>query len=356
VELDVCPLTATPMLAGTRPRGSQLGRIIEDRVDEAHVLSWPGALESFIPVHDTGGYDRARTPFGRFEHRLEQIKGTAGRSPAHRGELRISFDAPRFPPDPCLDFLFVRYDLARPSLTDPAFVVPSERLRAVCTPRACAHCRKTHWDFIANPAATSHDRARPFQVALRELALIRWSVGAPQSPPELSLLPVESGPFFERRFDADFLATSTGGEILLASDPDLFGRDRLIVDKRGYRWASLAIKGATQPVGTSNTFEVQVPRATFRAHPRHFLLIQYYDRVRARLHPWSWLLPSPTFAALATVSGRHLQFSSSLRAPNRWSPYRIPTDAVAARLRSALRKRSPSPLRGGIKGGGQPRK
>ncbi len=338
MELDVCPSRADPALAGLRPQGSQLGKIIEDRVDEAHVLSWPGPLETYVPVHDTGGYDRARTPFGRFEHRLEQIKGTAGRSAVHADEVRISFDVFVLHPDPVLAFLFVHYSLEQRALLDPLWVVPSDRLREVCTPRACTHCRTTHWDFTASPAATSHDRARPFQVGVRELALARWSPTRLElSAAELSLLPVESGPFFERRFDADFLQSSAGEEILLASDPDLFGRDRLVLDKRTYRWASLAIKGATQRVGASSSFEVQVPAHTFRAHPRHFLLIQYYDRERAALHPWSWFLPSPTFAALATVSGPHLQFSSSLHAiANRWSPYRIPTEEVAARFRAAV--------------------
>jgi hypothetical protein len=338
LELNVCPLTAGLESATWRPRGTQLGHLVEERVDEAHVLSWPGLLETYTPLHDTGGYDRARTPFGQFDHRLEQIKGTGGRSPTHAGEVRISFNAPALVPDRCLSLIFVRYDLAARQLVDPAWVVPSRRLSEVCSRRRCARCRTAHWDFTANPAGLARDRAHRYQVRLADLALARWPE-PPQATTKqrLALLPIESGTFFEKRFDADFLETSAGEEILLQSDPDLFGRDRLAFAKGDYRWASLAIKGSTQRVGASTNIEAQVPLSTFRAHARHFLLFQHYDRGRAALHLSSWLVPSPDFARLATRSGPHLQFSSSLQSvDNRWRPYRIPTAEAAARFRAAI--------------------
>jgi hypothetical protein len=303
------------------------------------VLSWPGLLETYKPLHDTGGYDRARTPFGQFDHLLEQIKGTAGRSLVHAGEVRISFNAPVLVPGRCLSLVFVRYDLAARQLVDPAWIVPSLHFDKVCSRRRCARCRTTHWDFTANPAGSARDRAHRYQVGLADLALARWSK-PPQATTKqrLALLPIESGTFFEKRFDADFLETSSGQEILFQSDPDLFGRDRLAFTKGDYRWASLAIKGSTWRVGASTSIEAQVPVSTFRAHARHLLLFQHYDRAAAALHPLSWLVPSPAFARLATRSGPHLQFTSSLRTTkNRWSQYRIPTAEVAARLRHAMR-------------------
>jgi hypothetical protein len=320
-----------------RPRGSQLGHLVEERVDEAHVLSWPGLLETYTPLHDTGGYDRARTPFGQFDHLLEQIKGTAGRSLVHAGEVRISFNAPVLVPDSRLSLIFVRYDLAARQLIDPAWVVSSRRFGEVCSRRRCARCRITHWDFTANPGGSARDRAHRYTVGLADLALARWPKPAEAATRQrLALLPIESGTFFEKRFDGDFLETSAGEEILLQSDPDLFGRDRLAFTKADYRWASLAIKGSTRRVGASSSIEAQVPVSTFRAHARHFLLFQHYDRARAALHPWSWMVPSPDFARLATRSGPHLQFSSSLRlVKNRWSPYRIPTAEAAGHFRAA---------------------
>src|SRR4030081_595196 len=53
-----------PPAGSWRPSDAELGWIIENRVDEAHILSWPGPLEIYVPVHDTGGYDRARAPLG----------------------------------------------------------------------------------------------------------------------------------------------------------------------------------------------------------------------------------------------------------------------------------------------------
>jgi len=337
VELDVCPLLM-PSATARRPRGSELGKIVEDRVDEAYVLSWPGPLETFVPLHDTGGYDRIRTPLGAFRHKYDQIKGTAGRSPAHPREVRITFDLMVLHPHPDVALEFVHYGLEQRGLLEPAWVVPSDRARAVCTPRRCGHCDRVHWDFTANPSGTSRDRASRFQVALRELALARWTPPSDAvAAPALSPLPLESGPFFERHFDAAFLETAQGNEILAAPSPDLFGRDRIGVDKVTYRWASLAIKGATQLVAPSHNIEAQVPIATFHAHPRHYLLFQYYDRAAGKLHPWCWLVPSTRFAQLATRSGSHLQFSSTINpTTNRWTPFRVPTAEVAAAFRARV--------------------
>lgn len=318
-----------------RLRGTELGRLIEARVDEANILSWPGPMETYVPVHDTGGFDRIRTPFGRFEHRFEQIKGTAGRLPSHPDQVRISFDLAIQHPD--VDFEFIRYDFDARGLKDPAWIVPGDRLHEVCTRRKCTRCRTTHWDFIANPAPSARDRAAPFKVPLREIALRRWKPsGLEASGQALSRLPLESGPFFERYFDALFLESSEGDEVLAAPDPDVFGRDRIAFAKKTLRWASLAIKGSTEIVGRQS-IEADVRLATFVPHPRHFLLFQHYHRPRKAMHPWSWLVPSPDFERLATRSGAHMQFRTTLNLiDNRWAPYRLPTAEVALRFRETL--------------------
>lgn len=340
MELNICP-AISPLLAADpwRLRGSQLGRIVEAAIDAAYTLSWPGPLETFLPIHDTGGYDRVRTPFGRFEHHFEQIKGTAGRSPSHGDEVRISFDHGPLEPHRTLTFTFVRYDLDDWTPLDPTWRVPSSRLLEVCTRRRCPQCRRVHYDFTANPSGLSHDRARRFQVSLRELAPTLWSPAPAIALDQLSLLPIESGPFFERHFDAAMLETASGDEILLASDPDQFGRDRLLASKRTLHWVSLAIKGSTQVVGASHNMEVAVRQATFTPHPRHLLLFQHYDRQAEHLHDWSYLVPSQDFLRLATRSGGHLQFSTSLLAqrPNRWTPYRVRTAHVPDAVRRYLR-------------------
>ncbi len=339
MELNVCPATSGSLAADPwRLRGSELGRIVEAAVDASYTLSWPGPLETFVPIHDTGGYDRARTPFGRFNHQFEQIKGTAGRSPSHADEVRISFDQGPVEPHRALKFTFVRYDLERWTPVDPVWRVPSSRLLEVCTRRRCNQCQRVHYDFTANPSALSRDRAHRFQVSVRELAATLWSPGQAAALDRLSLLPVESGPFFERHFDAAMLETASGDEILMASDPDQFGRDRLLVSKRTLAWVSIAIKGSTQLVRASHNMEVAVREATFIPHPRHLLLFQHYDRGPGHLNEWSYLVPSVVFAELATRSGGHLQFSTSLLAqrPNRWTPYRVLTANVPAAMRRHL--------------------
>jgi hypothetical protein len=90
-----------------RPGDAQLGWIIENRIDEAYVLSWPGQLETWVPVHDTGGYDRARAPVGSYNFRLDQIKGTAS---LHSGnQVHLSFDTPALHPRANLNFTFVYF-------------------------------------------------------------------------------------------------------------------------------------------------------------------------------------------------------------------------------------------------------
>jgi len=91
-----------------RPGDDQLGWIVENRVDEAHILSWPGQVENWVPLHDTGGYDRARAPLGSYDYRLDQIKGTAS---LHSGnQVRISFNTPALHPRRHVDFTFMHYD------------------------------------------------------------------------------------------------------------------------------------------------------------------------------------------------------------------------------------------------------
>ena len=340
MELDACPVAPSRASNSWRPQGTQLGRLIENRIDEAYVLSWLGPLEIFVPVHDTGGYDRARTPFGAFDHRLEQIKGTASRFASHPNEVRITFDAPALHPHADLDLLFAAYDLPARDLTSPLWRVPSLSMEEVCTSYQCSACRRTHWEFVAHPSPSSRDRARRFQVAVEQLAPSRWPKLAPGFAREsLSSVPAESGAFFERRFDADFLAAATGDEILLAPDPDLHGRDRLAFTKKTGRWASLAIKGTSVSQG-SDLVVVNVRVATFRPHPRHFVLIEHFDRASMAFHRWSWLVPSTEFQRLATGRGPDLFFASSLHSTgNRWAPYRVPTEEVGARFVAALHAR-----------------
>src|SRR5207237_8666633 len=124
----------TPFLRSThvrqagswRPDGAQLGWIIENRIDEAYVLSWPGQLETYVPLHDTGGYDRARAPLGSYDFRLDQIKGTASTHQANVVEL--GFNTPALHPRRHLDFTVARFDLKIRDLVDPAWLFSSTRL------------------------------------------------------------------------------------------------------------------------------------------------------------------------------------------------------------------------------------
>jgi len=75
-----------------------LGWIIENRLDEAYLLSWPGELETYIPLHDTGGFDRARAPLGSYDWRVDQVKGT---TKLHgENQVRIAFGTPAERPLP----------------------------------------------------------------------------------------------------------------------------------------------------------------------------------------------------------------------------------------------------------------
>jgi hypothetical protein len=46
-------------------------------------------------------------------------------------------------------------------------------------------------------------------------------------------------------FDAAFLQAATGDEVLMAAQPDVFGRHRLAFSKSTGAWASIAIHGGT---------------------------------------------------------------------------------------------------------------
>ena len=335
-----------------RPSEAQLGWIIENLVDEAYILSWPGQLEIYVPLHDTGGYDRARAPLGSYDYRLDQIKGTA--SVYEKNKVEIGFTTPTLHPNPNLDFTFVDLHLPTRQLLDPAWLVPSEDLAKVCSPTSPRLRRGPGWLFSADRSGLARDRAAKYQVAVRELAAARrWSILPPtgansSSPlagegrgggfiPRVSGNPIETGAFFERHFDAAFLEAASGDEVLLAAAPDNFGRHRLAFSKESGRWASIAVHGSAAASAT-NLIQANIHAATFFPHPRHYILVQHYDRGRAGWYPWSWFMRSTDFAKLASGKGPYLLFTTTLNPQrvNRWTPYRIPTATAAAAFQSAL--------------------
>jgi hypothetical protein len=327
-----------PPTRGWRPSDAQLGWIIENRVDEAYILSWPGPLEIYVPVHDTGGYDRARAPMGSYDFRLDQIKGTT--SLRSGNQVHLSFDTPALHPRANLDFTFVYFDLATRGPADPAWQVPSLHLDRVCTPVPGHH--DARWMFSASRSGLARDRASKYQIAMRDLAgSHRWSVLPPKaSLPTVSAQPLEANAFFKRAFDAAFLQAATGDEVLMAAQPDVFGRHRVAFSKSTGAWASIAIHGGTATPST-DLIQANIHTATFVPHPRHFILIQHFDAQAAQWYPWSWLIPSTDFARLAAGKGAYLLFTTTLNPAhaNRWTPFRIPTGDAAKTFQSQLHRR-----------------
>lgn len=309
-----------------RPGDAQLGWIIENRIDEAYLLSWPGPLEIYVPVHDTGGYDRARAPMGTYDFRLDQIKGTAS---LHSGnQIKIGFTAPALHPRKGLDFTFAYFDLAARDVPDPLFKVPSTELDSVCNRVAGPHGAR--WEFVANRSGLAHDRAAKYQMGLRDLAAsCGWSV-LPAHPFSVSTQPIETNTFFKRHFDAAFLEAATGNEVLMAAQPDVFGRHRVAFSKSTGRWASLSIHGGTS-TSLTDLIQANIHRAMFSPHRCHYILIQHYDGRRHEWYPWSWLIRSTDFVKLARGKGAYLLFTTTLNPEhvNRWTPFRTPTRDVA---------------------------
>lgn len=317
-----------------RPGDAQLGWIIENRLDEAYLLSWPGELETYIPLHDTGGFDRARAPLGSYDWRLDQVKGT---SKLHgENQVRIAFGTPALHPRRHVDFTFLYYDLRTRELLDPAWLLPSLKLDEVCVPDKASAGRRV---FTASRSGVTRDAAARYQVSIRELAVARgWSLVPSATPVAgVSANPVETGAFFERHFDAAFLEVATGDEVLMASTPDNAGRHRLVFSKQTGRWASIAVHGSTVSNSTQ-LIQANIHRATFFPNPRHYILVQHYDRDAATWHPWSWFIPSTDFANLARGQGAFLLFTTTLNTGhvNRWTPYRVPTHQVASIFRRTL--------------------
>ncbi|MEA2669627.1 MAG: hypothetical protein QOJ33_2561, partial [Chloroflexota bacterium] len=301
-------LGSDPPTGSWRPGDAQLGWIIENRVDEAYILSWPGQLETWVPVHDTGGYDRARAPLGSYEFRLDQIKGTAS---LHSGnQVHLSFETPALHPRQNLHFTFVYFDLATRGPADPIWKVPSTELDRVCV--RVPGRDDSRWMFAASRSGLARDRAAKYQIAMRELAGSNgWSVLPPKAAlPGVSAQPLEMNSFFKRAFDAAFLEAATGDEVLMAAQPDVFGRHRLAFSKSTGAWASIAIHGGTATPST-DLIQANIHVATFVPHRGHFILVQHYDRNAAQWYPWSWLIPSTDFAKLAAGKGAYLLFTTT---------------------------------------------
>jgi hypothetical protein len=342
--------TATDRPAGSwRPSDAQLGSIIENRIDEAYVLSWPGQLETWVPVHDTGGYDRDRAPVGSYDFRLDQIKGTA--SLRSGNQVHLTFDTPALHLRKNLHFTVVYFDLATRGPADPAWKVPSLDLDRICTP-VPGH-RDSRWVFAASRSGLARDRASKYQIAMRDLAGSNgWSVLPPKLPPSplagegrgggsqaVSAQPLEANAFFKRAFDAAFLQAATGDEVLMAAQPDVFGRHRLAFSKSTGAWASIAIHGGTATPSTE-LIQANIHVANFVPHPRHFILVQHYAGRAGEWYPWSWFIPSTDFAKLAAGKGAYLLFTTTLnpQRANRWTPFRIPTRDVAKAFQATLKR------------------
>jgi hypothetical protein len=138
-----------PESGSWRPTDAELGSIIENRLDEAYILSWPAPLEIWVPLHDTGGYDRARAPVGSYDFRLDQIKGTTS---LHSGnQVQLSFSTAGF---------------IRPGISK--------------IEKVCKRARRGHqdlWTFVANRSGHARDAAAKYQIGLHELAgSCGWSV------------------------------------------------------------------------------------------------------------------------------------------------------------------------------------
>jgi len=280
-------------------------------------------------------------PLGSYDFRLDQIKGTA--SVYLKTQVEIGFTTPALHPNPNLDFTFADFHLPTRELTDPAWLVPSEKLADVCTSTASGRSRGPRWLFTANRSGLARDRAAKYQVAVRELAAARrWSILPPKSPVAgVSPNPIETGTFFQRHFDAAFLEAASGDEILLAAAPDNFGRHRLAFSKQSGLWASIAIHGSAA-TNVSNLIQANIHAATFFPNPRHYILVQHYDRGRWEWYPWSWFMSSMDFARLASGKGAYLLFTTTLNPQrvNHWTPHRIPTASAAAAFQSALHHRA----------------
>jgi hypothetical protein len=338
-----------PPAASWRPTDAELGSIIENRLDEAYLLSWPGPLEIWVPVHDTGGYDRARAPLGSYDFRLDQIKGTTS---LHAGnQVRIAFAAPALHPRRNLDFTFVFYDLGSRAPVDPLWKVNSLDLEKACT--RIPGQRQPLWQFEASRSGLARDGAAKYQISLRELAGSNgWSVLPPQSPsplwggsgrglPRVSAQPIETNAFFKRHFDAAFLEVATGDEVLMAAQPDVFGRHRLVFSKATGDWLTISIHGGIV-TGSTGLIQANVHRATFTPHPRHFILVQHYDSDQSQWYPWSWLIRSTDFVRLARGRGAYLFFTTTLNPGrvNRWTPNRIATGEVTRAFLANLHRSS----------------
>jgi len=344
MEIDVCP-AALGLRAEPRRSMVQLGRIVEERLIEAIVLSAPGPIESFRPTMDTGGYDWAGCPYGRYDAlRLAQFKGTfhlEGRPGSRFQRVRVIFDARALHPHRNTQLVSVRFDLARWELVDPVWVVPSRKLSVVARRHYCRYHGVSHWHFRAHSDPASRDAATRYAVPRARLASALFpelNLLTPRPLPTLSPVGTERGDYFEAGFRARFLRDCRGREKLLTPDPDL-GRDALAVRFDPFAWGSLAIKGTAVRTPGRDSIAVHVRGRTFQAHPRHFLLVQYFDESNRALHPVSWFIPSPAFARLAVRGQAGYRMITTLRSTdNRWAPFTIPTEEDARTFMRALRR------------------
>ena len=339
MELDVGP--ASPGLDPRRTNNAQVGHIIEGHFVETIELGLDHLIEGFRPVTDTGGYDWAGCPYGRFDDlRLVQFKGTTVLH-ERRGTqtLQFGFNAPSLVPSRNTFLLFGRFDTAQGRLADPLYLVPSLRLARVARRHFCRSHNFEHWQFRANVRPDADDMAAPYRVTRQSLARTLFPSIAEtrlDDAPRLSPLLLEKGAFFEYEFITRFLEASDGSQKLLKPETD-FGRDLLAVRLKPFQWASLAIKGTIAL--EEGSLHVRIPARTFQPHRRHFILVQHFDEATRRLHARSWLVPSIAFGSIAVHSAGDLEMATALDSTNnRWARYSIPTVDVTTTFMRWMRR------------------
>jgi hypothetical protein len=320
---------------------SQYGHIIENRVIEAIEISAGHVIESFRPVTDSGGYDWAGVPFGLFDLlRLVQIKGT---TVIHRrGEqafVSIVFEIGALVPQRNTSFVFALFE-TRVQMLTRLWRVPSTSLDHVAKHYDCKKHPNGHYHFTANLNPGPHDRASPYEVALDRLARAIFPELRRETARLAGLAPSgsEEGDFFESAFITQFLRDGTGAEKLLRPVTDV-GRDVLALTLQPFHWASLAIKGTAVKSHGNDVMAILIKERTFVAHPRHFVLAQYFDRPSRNIQEISLLIPSIVVAQLANRSSGMLQIVTSLNPSHgKWSRWAVPTEKVATTFMRWMRR------------------
>ena len=302
----------------------QQGRVYENLVENSYTVGSDGRLQTWLPVLDSRGVDRALA-LDSGPPLFLQVKSHERR----RQDNRLSFAIPLSQVG-----TYTRWVVALMDATTGGYLMPGAALLRLGTRGRLVDGRPC----IRVTASRASPRWGPYWTPMWDFgrSLIQLAAPGLRAAP-LEVLPErsqEEGAYFEAAITAALLG-ATDRLVLYRPAVDFAGRDLLLQLSGSASSLYLQVKG-TFTLDLPDHVRFQVRRRTFSPDP-HLRFVFCYRAPDAPLGP-VWLVPAAELLARCHPGDEeHLSFEARVTGSDeRWSEFRLAPEALAAGLVAEL--------------------